>query len=322
VRAALNTVVHLPLSVLEGEGVSLSEEYRVGTYYPVFILANSDGEVITRWTGYTGADRFLQSFQQAKTNLTTIKTRAGRFDESPTVRNGLALAQYYSDTREYLKARDYYRQLQSLQGSQADYAFEIFKATAEAVWNDLLPFDSVVAAADVVLGRPKQISDQLGQLAQIIANVARRTGDVGRIEKYLEAGARATSARTDKAGVSMNRDIVADYALYVLHDTTKALNIKKSGLGSGWDQDPARYFQYGEFCYQRRIDLAQAENYVRLATQKASEGKFKAKHLRLLAEILFARGKVDEAIATGEQALEQDPTTEYFVEKLQEWRQL
>jgi tetratricopeptide (TPR) repeat protein len=106
----------------------------------------------------------------------------------------------------------------------------------------------------------------------------------------------------------------------VVGDTAKALAIKKQALGKGWDTDPARCYQYAEFCFQRKIDLENAEHYVRLATEKASDGKFKAKHLRLLAEILYALGRVDEAIQTGEQAIEQDPTTVYFVNRMEEWR--
>jgi len=234
--------------------------------------------------------------------------------------DGLILAQYFSDTREHLKSRDYYLRLQSSSDNRSDYSYQIFKATAEAVWNDLLPFDSLPPFADTVLTRSATNHANLGQMGQIMGNVARRTGHTDRIAKYLEAGARATSSLTDQQGIAMNRDLVADYALHVLNDTARAIGIKKLALGKGWETDPARYYQYGEFCLQRKIDLLQAENYVRMATNKASDGKFKAKHLRLLAEILFVLGRTDEAIRTGEEAIDQDPTSAYFDEKLKKWQ--
>lgn len=101
--------------------MSLAEEYRVGISYPVFILTNAAGEVITRWTGYTGADRFLQSFNQAKSDLTTVESRAKRFEAAPIISDGLVLAEYFSDTREHLITRDYYRRLQSLPSNRTDY---------------------------------------------------------------------------------------------------------------------------------------------------------------------------------------------------------
>lgn len=314
-------MVHLSLSVLEGEGVALSEEYRAGVYYPVFILTNSAGEVITRWTGYTGADRFLQSFAQAKSNLTTMTARAGRFDAKPTEPDALALAKYYADTREHLKSRNYYRRLQALQGDRTDYSYQIFKATAEAVWNDLVRFDSLAPAADAVLASGRKNQSNLGQMAQITANVARRTGDTDKIEKYLQAGINATAARKDENGINLHRDLLADYALYVTEDPAKAVDVKKRALGKGWAADPARYFKYAEFCFQRKLNLVEAEHYARLAASKASDGKFKARHQRLLAEILFALGRVAQAIEVGEEAMEQEPTAVYFEDKLNEWRQ-
>ena len=59
VKRALTAVNYITLNVKKSEGNAVSERYHVGPYFPVFILADSSGNVINRWTGYTGADRFL-----------------------------------------------------------------------------------------------------------------------------------------------------------------------------------------------------------------------------------------------------------------------
>jgi tetratricopeptide (TPR) repeat protein len=320
IQAALDKVVYLKLNPLIGEGTPLSETYRVGIYYPVFILTNSEGHAIARWTGFTGTERFVGSFDQALSDLATVEERVSRCKIGPTVKDVLFLANFYNDAREYLKARDYYRELRRLQGPQLDLSYRLFQITAEAVWNDLLPFDSLIAAADEVLAKREENSRNLGQMAQIMANVARRTGHTDRIEPYLMAGIEATSRRTDETGIDLRRDLLADYALHALNDTAEALSVKKKALGERWESDPERYFRFGEWCYQRNINLAAAEEYVRRATEKASGDKFQATHLRLLAEICYARGKVDEAIELANQALALDPTAFWFEEKLAEWR--
>jgi len=321
VKAALQRVVHLPLNVMEGEGVALAEKYRPGIYFPVFILINAEGDVISRWTGYTNANRFNRSINTALSDMTTLDERIARCKARPRSLDVQFLAKYYYDTQEFVKSREYYRQLHAISAPELDLRYQIFTATAEAVWNDQLPFDELLWAADDLIDNPATNNQHFARMAQIMTNVARRTGDTDHIKKYLTAGIKGTATLRDDDGVALHRDLLTDYALYVLLDTAEAISVKKMALGDGWETDPARYFKYAEWCFRRGINLEEAENYARTATDKASEGKFKARHLRLLAEICHALGKIDEAITLGEQAMEQDPSASYFLPKLDKWRE-
>ncbi len=313
-------MVHLPLSVIEGEGATLAEIYRPGIYFPVFILTNADGKVISRWTGYTGADRFIHSFNSALSDLTTLDERVARCQVRPKALDVQFLAKYYYDTQQFVKSRDYYRQLHALNSPSLDLRYQVFTATAEAVWNDQLALEELLWAADSLIENPARNKQHFGKMAQIVTNVSRRIGDTSYLKKYLAAAIEATSSATDDKGVAVHRDLISDYALYVLLDTAEAINVKGLALGDGWKNDPARYYQYGEWCFRRGIRLWEAKRYVEAATEKAGEGRFKAKHLRLLAEIYHALGKTDEAVAAGEQAMEQDPSASYFLPKLDAWR--
>lgn len=319
-KMAFAKVVLFKLSVLQGQGTALASTYRVGDYYPVFVLTDSAGNTISRWTGYTGVDRFIKSFNQAMSEVITVDARVARCQANPTPKDALFLADFYTDTREHLLVREYLRLLQRLYGTGLDFSYRLFSSTAEAVWSDLLPFDSLTAAADAVRAKSQMNMYNLGQMAQIMANVARKTGHTDRLEGYLKAGIEATSQRTDEAGIELHRDLLADYALHAMGDTTEALTVKKNALGARWEEDMAKCFQFGEWCFRRNINLADAEHYVRLATDKAGGDKFRATHLRMLAEICFARGKTQEAIDLGNQALTLDPTSVWFEKKLNEWR--
>ena len=319
-KLAFERVEHLHLGVLQDEGTNLATTYRVGDSYPVFILTDSAGRTMSRWTGYTGVDRFIKSFNQAMSELITVDARVARCEASPTPKDALFLADYFTDTREYLTARQYVRLLQKLYGGSLDFTYRLFTVVAEAVWSGLLPFDSLTVAADAVVAKKQMNVHNVGLMAQIMANVARKTGHTGKLESYLMAGVEATAMRTDQSGIDLHRDLLADYALHAMRDTTEALSVKKQALGAGWERDMAKCFQFGEWCFRRNINLTEAEHYVRLATDKATGDKFRATHLRMLADICHAEGKVQEAVKLADQALALDPSATWFEKKLREWR--
>jgi thioredoxin-related protein len=319
-KLAFERVEHLHLGVLQGEGTSLAKTYRVGDSYPVFILADSAGRPMSRWTGYTGVDRFIKSFNLGMSELTTVEARVTRCDVKPNPKDALFLADYFTETREYLTAREYVRLLQKLYGGSLDFTYRLFTVVAEAVWSGLLPFDSLKVAADSVVAKKQMNLHNVGTMAQILANVARKTGHTDKLETFLMAGIEATARRTDTLGIALHRDLLADYALHAMGDTVEALSVKKRALGTNWDKDLSKCFQFGDWCFRRNVNLVEAEHYVRLATDKATGDKFRATHLRMLAEICYAQGKTQEAIKLADQALALDPSATWFEKKLREWR--
>ncbi len=317
--AKLQAVVLYRISVLQGEGTAMAETFRIGTSFPVFILTDSTGNVITRWTGYTGSDRFMTLLDKALADRMTIDQRVIKCQNAPSDADVQFLANYYADSREYVKALSYLRQLQTLQTGVNLY-YRVFSLTAEAVWSDMLPFDSLTAAADDMLANPEGTRYYFGEMGQTMAQVARKTGNTNRLAKYLKAGIDATAQAKKSAEIDVNRDLQADFALHSLNDTTEALRIKKLALGDGWETDPARYFRFGEWCFRRGINIDEAERYIRMATDKATEDKFRAAHLRVLAELCYTRGKADEAIKLANESLALDPTAIWFEKKLSDWR--
>jgi thioredoxin-related protein len=319
IKQALESVILLKLSVLQGEGTPLAEEYKVGNSFPVFFITDTAGRVCTRWTGYTGSDRFLATLKQGLSDRLTIDEREAQCRKTPSSADLMFLANYFTDSREYPRALDYCRRLQNLEKG-VNLGFRIFKIAAEAAWADQLPFDSVVATADEMLADTLGNKPYYGDMAQMMASVARRVGQTNRIEKYLMAGIERTAKRTDQAGLDLHRDLLSDYSLHVLNDTTEAVIIKKKALGARWNTDPVRYFRFGEWCLRRNINLDEAEHYIRLATEQTTEDKPRAAHLRVLAELCFARGRTDEAIRLANESLALDPSAIWFEKKLAEWR--
>ncbi len=318
VRQALTAVIYIPLNAGKGEGEAISERYHVGPYFPVFVLTDSAGRVINRWTGYTGAARFLSSFRKAMSNLTTIDSRIAAFEQSPSHTEGIFLAKYHSDIAEFVTAADYYRRAQKSSGRPVDYFFQIFESYANAAWRDKIPFDEALPAADAVVERNN--ARDISKMAQLLSKLARRREATDRIGPYLKAGIGASSSRRDDKGRKLNADLKADFALYSEHDTLGAIAIKKAALGENWTTDLNTYYPFGSWCYERRINLVEAQRYVQHASDRASDGAFKARHLSLLANICEARGLIDEAVRHAEQAVEQDPENESYTKQLKRLR--
>jgi tetratricopeptide (TPR) repeat protein len=318
-KAELEKVILLRLSVLQGEGTKLSKDFLIGMSFPVFIVADSAGNVFTRWTGYTGSEQFLSFLGKGMSERVTIDQRVARCQDRPTSADINFLADYFTETRQFTKALEYSRQLQSLEPG-LNLAYRAFKAAAEAVWSDELPFDSVINAANQMLADTLGNRYYFGEMAQTLANVARKVGRTDILEKYLMAGIEQTAERKDKSGIDLHRNLLADYALHVLQDTTEAVSVKTRALGTSWDQDPGRAFQFADWCFRRNLRLLEAEQYVRFALQKAPDDNTRATRLRLLAQICYARGNNEEAIRRANEALALDPSAIWFEKKLDEWR--
>ncbi len=318
VKKALQNVIHLSLNVKKGEGVELGKEYHAGPYYPLFVLANSNGDVIYRWEGYTTANKFIGSLKTGLADLTTIEQRVQRNKNNPNNRDINVLAKYFTDIGEYMESNKYYRIAQN-QSSRTtrDYSFSIFQNYADAIWNGIMPFDSVFISADNVLNNKRALKDNIRKLAMMITNLARRKDRTNDIGKYLRIGIDITANNKNAKTKEYHYLIKADYELYVTHDTLNAIKQKQNSMGDGWQNDPAKYFSYGKYCFDRKINLTEAEKYVRMACQKASEGSFRAKHLNLLAEICHAKGNTEEAIVQIKLAIENDPDNESYSTQLE-----
>jgi len=298
----------------------LARLHHAGPYYPLFVLANSDGEIFYRWEGYTTTGRFIGSLKTGLADLVTIDERIERNNYNPNTRDINFLAKHYADMDEYLESNKYYRMIQNKSGSTN--SFLIFQNYADAIWNGKLPFDSIYVAADAVIDDQRTILDNIRKLAMMMSNLARRNNRTGDIGKYLQVGIDATAGSQNEVTNQYHYLIMADYDLYISHDTISALINHQNSMGSNWQNDPAKYYTYGKWCFDRRFNLDEAEKYVRIACQKASEGSFRAKHLSLLAEICYARGKTAEAIRQIKKAIYNDPENEAYQKRLEQLKDL
>lgn len=314
---ALEGVVHFSMCVQFGEGLKLSPQYHVGSTYPVFILANHLGEPIQRWTGFSTAQRFVTQLNSSMSDLTSILERAKRFEISPTFRDALVLAKYNSDTKQFLNAIKYYEKAQTLiTGRKLDYSYQIFTNTANAVWSDSLSFDNILSAAGNVL-KNRQNVNNIVQAIKILGRAARKKDKTDKLGSYLRFGLEITANSKENNHKSAHTEFAIDTILYTTRDTLAAIRTKEFSMGTGWQNDPKRFYRYAAWCLERRINLAKAESYARTAADWAESGAYKAMAYHQLASILDLRKKYDQAVRIMKLAVNEEPSHAYYAKELQ-----
>ncbi len=317
VQDVLDLVVHLPLNVTEPETAPLKEQYHVRYSFPLFVLCDQKGSVITRWEGYMGADRFISKLRQSLADLTTIKERVDRFEENPTYRDAIILAQYSSSIGQYLDARDYYKKASTL--SQKDFSYEVFSNVVQAASLAQLPFDDALDAADSVLAKPSLKPRQAIRTIQTLTGVARSLDKTDYLGKYLESGIKISSKHFDAGFKKPYELMVADKILYMEKDTLGAIAYKKKTLPNGWESKPPEYYAFALWCLDRKINLGEAEQFVRRAVQKINPGSSRSTVLVTLAKICRAEGKNDESLKILHLAIEEDDSNEIAKTLQEEW---
>ena len=300
----------------------LSEVYKVGTTYPVFILMNSSGEIIKRWTGYSTATAFVGKLKSSLSDLASIDERLARYKASPTFKDALGLAKYFTDVGENLQAIEFYNKAKDLgKGTNVDFTYQIFMNTANASWKETLPFDDVLPTADAVLTAKRKNVSNITKVSQIMARLARKRGRTDEIAKYLQAGIDVTANSQDPKTRESHNLAQADFALHIDGDESKAVKIRKSGLGAGWDENRDKFYAFAKWCLDRKINLEEAELYARKTINMVYPGKIRAKVLNIVAEICFARGKTGEAVKVIGMAIEQEPENEFYAKQLKRFKE-
>ncbi len=316
--------MHISFNVQEGEGVELSKTYKVGHTYPVFILTAGNGDIIYRWTGYTGAPRFISSLNKAMSDLTTVKERIAKYDSDPTHERAVLLARYFAETGEYLDAITYFKEAErSKRSPNLDYFYDIFANSANAAWSDMLSFEEVLPVADSIIYSSRKDNKTIIRMAQAMSRLTRKLEKEEYVKKYLQAGLDAAAVSGNRNNDDTHASLLIEYALQVENDTIKAITKKKESMGADWTKNPEKFYNYSKWCLERKVALSEAEFLAKKAAHLAKGAEFKAQVYNTLAEICYARGNLEEAIKIMDLAIEQDPGNTQYQDRqdqyLEQW---
>lgn len=319
VSQALEQVVHYMINVLVGEGGELKRKYDIGDTYPVFVLTNSGGDVINRWTGYSGSADFIRRFNSAMNDLTTVRQRVEAFEASPSYSKAIFLARYFSDTGDHPEAVKYYRKAQQLNlASAGRHRFDIFMNSANAVWKEQKDFTYVYQPADSIMLADQINLSEVLRVATLLSRLTRRFDRTDSLAKYIERALNLSAGQTDAQTVEARTLLVAEKALQLEGDTARALALKKSTMGTSWGRNPKVMYEYAKWCLERKVNLIEAEEITQKVVDFTPEGELRARVYNVLADILSEQGRLREAAQAIVTAIENHPENPFYVEKLEE----
>ena len=318
-RRALGGVVFVSIDCEKGEGVDHASTYSVHVY-PSFVLINAAGETIARWAGY-GKDGFIADLEQALSDLTPITGKRDRFEQNPTVSDAAALGSYHNALGEAAEAVSYYRQAQSMnQDPERDYSFSIFRNISQGMRNETFTPADLKQAADGVMEQGRNAEEVLW-VAMMMHQRALGQGDTEASVFYLNSALARTEGETSESVQAQREELVAEHALYVLKDEAKAIVCKKETLSADWQQSDSELNSFAWWCFERGINLEEAEEMAQKGVDIASPGRSKAMLLDTLADICSARGNHADAISAIQQAIEQEADNQYYTNQLAKFQQ-
>jgi len=318
--SALGNVVLHKVDGEKGEGPELEKQLQVAGH-PTFVLLNTSGETVDRWWGYSKADKFIAKLNAGLQDPTTIDQKRTRFATKPTMGDAEKLASFHETREEYKDAVGYYGEAQKLAaGSDRDFRYALFEATADGASGDDFSLAQAKQAADVALAYEGRTLDQVLGIAGTMTVLGRKKQDRDIMVPYLKLAMSESATSQDEDIQKSRKRLTAYHALYVERDEAKAVALRKEVLDADWQQDPKKLNSFAWWCFEGRVNLEEAEALARKGVELAADGKTKAKILDTLAEICNVRDNCKDAVHFMELAVAADPQAEEYPKKLEQFR--
>jgi tetratricopeptide (TPR) repeat protein len=297
----------------KGEGVDLAKQYEVRVY-PTFAMVDHDGEVTDRWAGYPGVEGFIEIVDRALSDRSTIAAKRDRFEDDPTLDLALSLAQYSEAVFASGDAVDYYRKAMALDPSLADeLRAKVFMSMYYGTRQGQFTGPQLLAEGEAILASNAATTDQILMATSVLRNIAPPDEFVPFLKRALEV----TADSEDEAARAFRKELLVDEALLVQKDTDEALRRMRAAMPEGWKDDPVALNEFAWWCFENGVNLDEAYELAVRGVELAQDDRSKANILDPAAQIAFARGEVEQAIAHQTRAVELVPDSASFQKTLE-----
>ncbi len=307
----------------EIEGEPLAASFGV-TGYPTYIVVNAEGETVDRWMGYGDPDGFLAALQGAVGDPSTVAEKFARYEESPNASDAEKLGDIYGAEGDPEKALSMYRAADELDTEpNPGLTGKMFYTLADGFFSETFTLEEITAGADAVLAQEGDDSTMtLVQVARMMGMIANQTGQADLSLPYLKAALEATEGTQQPELVKARRSLLLEKALHVDHDLETAVQLKRDSMPEGWQESAGELNNFAWWCFENKVNLEEAEELARTATDLAEPGQEKAMILDTLAELCNELGNCGEAVALMQDAMEEDPENEYYQKQLDRFQEL
>lgn len=319
IKQAIAAVHHVALNVADPQGAALADRFVAGGQFPLFVLTDADGSVISRWAGYTGASQFIATLSANLRDPITVNERQTRCQSLPSLSDALFLARYFGDIKQNLKAVKYYRLADSLPGPRvADALFDAVRNGIQAAWDDQWPFDSAAAMVDNFLTKPANSPEKTAGAVKLFTKLSLKKKRTDQLLPVLRQGLAVT--RSDPKQHATFQAFAADSLLFVHHDTAGAMEMYSSSLGSDWKTNLTQQYRYCAWCFERGLNLDEVQAMLARVARYAQHDLLRGMSLQTLARLQEERGELAVAVRLMEMAVEASPQNRYYHRELDRLR--
>ncbi len=313
----LEDVVLIQIDCEKGEGVELAKRFNIQGY-PTFVLADASAQTMARWMGYT-KDQFLKKMDAGFSDLTTIEAKEIRFSKEPDLLTALTLAEYSESVGKLKKSAEYYREADRLDPDN-DYAYELFQLYRWGNRKGTFTVAEVKEAGVKALASNHTDNESRFWVLHAMSGYAAEEPENEKMLGYVKDAQKLITDIPDIAADRYKMDISIWYTLLIEKDVDKAVNMKKANMPEGWMDDAGDLNAFSWWCFENRVNLAEAENLARRGIKLAEPGRQKAMIIDTCAEIVNARGNSEEAVSLIKLALKEDPDSKYYKEQLEKFK--
>ncbi|NNE07447.1 MAG: hypothetical protein HKN20_02670 [Gemmatimonadetes bacterium] len=306
----------------KGEGPELTKAHGVAGF-PTFLMLTTDMEPVDRWMGYADPTSFVKTMKSTAVNPMTIAARQARYDAEQTAGDAAILARYAGATGEIDKALGLYRKAVSI-GDGETYGYPIFELTMKKFregGDDADP-NMVIRAADNMVASGQGSDTEWIYMAFGMSRFAHGAEKPKMQKPYLETALAKTEKTIDPDLRRYRGDLLIEHALYIEENKEKAVTYKRGNMAEGWMEDAGELNSFAWWCFENKVNLQEAEEMARKGVELAPAGKEKAMILDTLAEICNERGSCESAVEYIEQAVKEDPESDYYKKQLERFREL
>jgi tetratricopeptide (TPR) repeat protein len=314
-KDVLKQVVFIPVKLPDGK--QIGERYNV-FLFPTFLVLDSGGETVLSWVGYHGPDSWVEIVSGLVADKLTDAERLARFEADPTYEDAISLANTAYAGKRFQDAINYFRRATELDGMAAKSGgvpIQVFRVAYYGAGAGDLSTDQCGAIAEEILTAEDVRPQDALEISEHLARVADQVGH-DLVANFLTLAYPTIEGDTLDADQERRQEFLINYALLVDGNLEKAFRLKVESLPKEWKRDPIQLNSFAWWCFENRVDLADAEDLARQAVSLCEPGREKANIMDTLAELVNLRGDTAGALAVIESALEMDPENQQLQKQL------
>ena len=304
------------------EGMELEKLYRVSGH-PTFVVMNPKGDVMDWWVGYKDPANFAASTASALADPTTLDQKFVRLAFAPTAKDAAMLGRIKSARGLRAEALALYSRALAMD-PQGVYQRAIFEQTASlhSRENSGVTLEDVKRTADAAIAAPTATPDDKVGVAMSMQRVAERAKDMKLVAPYVSAALEATKDGASGSLADARKQLLVTEALYVKGDVEAAAVLKRQAMPEGWMTDASQLNEFAWWCFEKKVNLAEADTLARKAIELSPAGAERAQILDTLAEICNEREHCSEAVDLMRQAIKEDPAEAHYKEQLERFEKI